>query len=150
MSDAGHINLSLREHGIGFFLPPGGKLEGRMVLPHGALLSGEFVGELLCESGSIIIPAGAKVRGTLEADRIYVEGDVSSLGDSGKRSMLIARLMVAGSSTARINAELYSQVFSLHKSKIWGCLHAIEEVDPRRLLSHSIKVRSPQPKARPA
>lgn len=123
----GQIKLSLQEHNVGMILPAGGRIEGRMSLPTGALIAGDFIGDILCETGSVIIAAKARFRGTIEADRIYIEGEVSS--SSERRSMLIGRQLIAGSSFARINADLYAKTFALHKAKVWGCLHALEDLN---------------------
>lgn len=133
MNELGQITLNLREHKIGCFVPQGGKLEGKLVLPYGALVCGEFLGDMLCETGSVIIPRGARVHGRIEADRIYVEGEVAS--DKDIRSILIGRQLVAGSSTSRINADLYSRLFALHKARVWGHLYSFEESEALRLSS---------------
>lgn len=122
----GEISLSLREHNIGFTLPFGARMEGRLLLPCGALIYGDFVGDIFCESGSVVIKKGGRFRGMMEANMIYVEGEVSSL-DERRRSTLIARKMIAGSSSAKINADIYSQTFAMHKAKVWGALHSLEE-----------------------
>ena len=103
-----------------------------MVLQHGALICGEFIGDILCEKGSVIIAKGARMRGRIEADRIYIEGEVGS----GKttRSILIGRQLIAGGSTAKIDADLYSRLFAIHKAKIWGQLQTMEEAEAARLL----------------
>ena len=128
----GQITLNLLEHQIGYLLPQHSRQEGRMVLQHGALICGEFVGDVLCEKGSVIITRGARLRGRVEADRIYIEGEVSS--STSNRSILIGRQLVAGGSTAKINADLYSRLFALHKAKIWGQLQTFEEAEAARLL----------------
>jgi len=126
------ISLSLREHNIGYILPHGAKADGRLLLPCGALIHGDFIGDIFCESGSVIIKEGARFRGMVEADIIYVEGEVSSIAGVGNRSTLIGRQMVAASSVARINADIFSQSFALHKAKVWGTLRTLEEAEQRR------------------
>lgn len=134
----GEISLSLREHGISFVLPFGARMEGRLLLPGGALIFGDFIGDIFCESGSVVIKQGGRFRGMVEADRIYVEGEVSSVDDDKRRSTLIARKMIAGSSTSRINANIFSQAFSLHKAKVWGALRTLEEAGPYRKNNRAI------------
>lgn len=125
------ISLSLREHNISFTLPFGARLEGRLLLPGGALIFGDFIGDIFCESGSVIVKKGARYQGMAEADQIYIEGEVSSL-DEKRRSTLIARRLVACSSTSRVNADVFSASFALHKAKIWGTMRTLEEAEPFR------------------
>lgn len=119
--------LSLHEHGIGFFLPGGAVLHSsNFALAHGALIEGEFVGDMVCEAGSIVIGAGARVYGSLTADRIYIEGTVGSR--RGQRSVITGRALVAVSARARVNADMRSRAWSLYAgSQIWGTLGTIED-----------------------
>ena len=126
-SGKNEIILSLKDHNIGFVLPFGSRMEGRLLLAGGALIFGDFVGDIFCESGSVIIKKGGRFRGIIEADRIYVEGEVSSINGEKMRSTLIARKMIAGSSNSQINANIFSESFSLHKAKVWGALRTLEE-----------------------
>lgn len=120
------LSLSIREHDVGFFLPPRAVLNNsRLELPHGALLCGSFDGDLICEAGSVIITKDCRFCGSIEADRIYIEGDVASVRE--RRSLLIGRVLVAAGATARINADLKSRNFAVHKAKIWGRLLSWEE-----------------------
>lgn len=128
----GQITLSLREHEIGFLLPQHSHQEGRMVLQHGALICGDFIGDVLCERGSVIIAKGARFRGRIEAERVYVEGEISS--SKKTRSIVIGRQLIAGGAAAKINADLYSRLFAIHKAKIWGQLQSFEEAEAARLL----------------
>lgn len=132
------ISLSLSDHNIGFFLPHGARMEGQLLLPCGALILGDFIGDIFCESGSIIIKKGGRFQGMMEANLIYVEGEVTSK-DENHRSTVIARKMIAGSSTSRINADVFSQTFSLHKAKVWGKLRSIEESEPYRKRNRAIE-----------
>ena len=125
-SDLGEITLSLRDHHIAFTLPYGARFDGQLLLPCGALIHGDFVGDLFCETGSVLIKKGARFSGQIEADNIYIEGEVLPVSDK-KRSIVVARSLVAGSSSSRINADIYSPSFAVHKSKIWGSLHTLEE-----------------------
>ena len=112
-----------------------------MVLPHGALICGEFIGDILCERGTVIITKGARIRGRVEADRIYVEGEVSS--GSKTRSILMGRQLIAGGSTAKINADLFSRLFALHKCQgMWGRCQSFEEAEAARL---TLSVQAPAP-----
>lgn len=139
----GEISLSLREHNISFTLPYGARMEGRLLLPGGALIYGDFVGDIFCESGSVIVKKGGRFQGMVEADQIYIEGEVSSI-DAKRRSTLIARRMVAGSSTSKINADIFSVSFALHKAKVWGALRTLEESAPYRKNNTAIgKLRVP-------
>lgn len=135
------ISLDLADHEIAFVLPVGARMQGRLQLPGGALILGEFVGEILCLRGSLIIKAGARTRLIGEAERVYVEGDVASLSldanvtdtDQGPaRSVLIGRQIVAAASSARCNADLYSAQFAVTKgAKVWGRMLTIEELSRR-------------------
>lgn len=125
--DPGQIKLSLHEHNVGFYLPPGASLESaNLELPYGALISGTFIGTLKCETGSVILTSEARICGRIEADRVYIEGEIVSV-KGGPRTMIIGRWLVAASSNARINADLCSNAFSLHKPKFWGQLMTLDD-----------------------
>lgn len=121
------LNISLHEHGIGFFVPPGMVLHVTTCnLPQGALIEGEFVGDLVSEAGSVVIGAGASVYGSITADRIYIEGTVGSR--RGQRSDLMGRAMIAAGAQARVNADMRSRAWSLHTgAQIWGSVSTIDE-----------------------
>lgn len=125
LSDA--IHLALQDHCVGFLLPAHGVLHsGRFTLACGALIEGEFVGDLQCMTGSIIIGANARVYGSLTAERLYIEGTVGSR--QGLRSLLTGHSLIAASAASRINADLRSRSWSLHTgAKIWGELRTIGE-----------------------
>ncbi|MDL5034374.1 polymer-forming cytoskeletal protein [Pelomonas sp. APW6] len=124
------LTLSLREHGVGFFVPPGATMQSaRLVMPYGALISGTFIGDLICEAGSVIITKGGMVCGSIVADRVYIEGDVAS--SKSKRSLVTGRALVAASSTARINGDLKSAAFAIHKPQLWGQLISVDEPAPK-------------------
>lgn len=124
--ESGQLTLSLHEHNIGFYLPPGSSLDGaNLELPHGALISGTFIGSIKCENGSIILTSDARICGDIEADRIYIEGEIASSKSS--RSKVIGKWLVAASSNARINADLYSNAFALHDPKLWGQVVTLDE-----------------------
>lgn len=126
MSDHdGQIILSLSEHNVGFYLPPGARQNGRLALPYGALICGTFVGDMLCHSGSVIIAEGAKFRGSIEANRIYVVGHISS--SESTRSRIVARELLAAASSAQINADLFAPSWALHKPKIWGLMESLDD-----------------------
>lgn len=120
------LNVSLYEHGIGFFVPPGMVLHvTTCTLPQGALIEGEFVGDLVSEAGSVVIGAGASVYGSITADRIYIEGTVGSR--RGQRSELMGRAMIAAGAQSRINADMRSRAWSLHTgAQIWGSVSTID------------------------
>lgn len=136
---SGEISLSLREHNIVWTLPFGAKMEGKLLLPGGALIYGDFVGDIFCESGSVIVKKGGRFQGMAEADMIYVEGDISS-ADQRHRSVLIARKMIAASSTARINGDIFSKTYALHKAKVWGALRTLEEGAPYRKSNKAVGI----------
>jgi hypothetical protein len=122
-SSADTLELSLVEHGIGFVLPPGSTLSSaKLDLPHGAIISGTFRGDITCESGSVIIPRGGVVVGSITADCVYIEGSIGSRGTAsdGGRSVVTGRLLIAASSHARINADLQSRAFAMHQPQLWG------------------------------
>ena len=127
----GELVLSIRDHDISFVVPAGTRMEARAALPGGALICGEFTGELLSQHGSIVIAAGATVQGTLEADNIYIEGDVSS--SPTKLSILIARNLIAAGAAARIHANLFANVWNLNRPKLWGQIHTFDEAESLRL-----------------
>jgi len=121
------LSLSLHEHGIGFFLPPGAVLHAsEFTLAYGALIEGEFVGDLICEAGSVVIGASGRHYGSITADRIYIEGTVGSL--RGQRSALMGRALIAVSAGSRINADMRSRAWSLHPgAHLWGTVSTIED-----------------------
>jgi hypothetical protein len=121
------LNVSLHEHGIGFFVPPGMVLHvTTCTLPQGALIEGEFVGDLVSEAGSVVIGAGASVYGSITADRIYIEGTVGSR--RGQRSDLMGRAMIAAGAQARVNADMRSRAWSLHTgAQIWGSVSTLDD-----------------------
>lgn len=124
--ESGQLTLSLHEHDIGFYLPPGASLEGaNLELPHGALISGTFIGNIKCEHGSVIITSEARMCGQIEADRVYIEGEIASTKTA--RSKVIGKWLVAASSNARINADLYGNSFALHDPKLWGQVVTLDE-----------------------
>lgn len=117
----GSLTLSIRDHQIGFLLPQGATLDGaNLDLPHGAIIAGTFIGNIKCEHGSVVITETARVCGRVEAERVYIEGEIASTREA--RSRVIGRWLVAASSKARINADLCSNAFSLHKPRFWGQL----------------------------
>jgi cytoskeletal protein CcmA (bactofilin family) len=134
----GEINLSLREHNVAFVLPFGARMEGKLLLPCGALIYGDFSGDIFCESGSIIVKKGGRFKGMAEADKIYIEGEVSPV-DERRRSVLIARQLIAGSSASKINADVFSAAYALHKAKIWGTLRTLEEGNAYRTSNKAIE-----------
>lgn len=147
--DPGQLTLSLREHNIGFSLPAGATLEGALLnLPHGALISGTFVGTLKCEHGSVIIAATARIRGVIEADRIYIEGEVAS--SKNIRTKLAGRWLVAASSDARINADLFSNAFALHKPKFWGQVFTMDDYFRQKTESKALSAQRAAQFAKPA
>lgn len=135
------ISLDIADHEIGFIVPAGARMQGRLHLPCGALILGEFVGEILCARGSLIIKNGARARLIGEADRVYVEGNVASLtldadtkdADQGpSRSVLIGRQVVAAASSAECNADMYAPQFAVTKgAKVWGRMLTIEDLKRR-------------------
>lgn len=120
------ISLTIEEHSIGSIFPPGSKIEGKMHLPQGVIIGGDFVGEIFCARGSVIIQKGARFAGRIEADRIYIEGDIVSSRE-GRTSTLVGRQLVAAGSTARVHADLYSSAFAIHKAKLWGQTLPLED-----------------------
>jgi cytoskeletal protein CcmA (bactofilin family) len=120
------LNLSLREHHIGFFVPPDMVLDGSCLeLKFGALIYGTVIGDIWCESGSVIIAAQGRVCGNIEADRIYIEGEVAS--PKGSKSTLTGRLLLAASANSKVNANVRSRAFAIHRAKIWGQIEPIED-----------------------
>lgn len=127
---SGELTLSLQEHEIGFYLPPGSELSGaRLNLEHGALIDGRFYGEIKCRKGSLVIREGARVCGTFEADRVYIAGHVVSA--TGQRSTVTSRSMLAVGETAAVNADLQAVRWSMHTHRVWGQLLTMEEASPQ-------------------
>jgi cytoskeletal protein CcmA (bactofilin family) len=122
------LTLSLQEHHIGFFVPPEATLEGAIDLKFGALIYGTVIGDITCSAGSVVILAGGRVCGNIIADRVYVEGEVAS--PKGGRSTIQAHLLLAASSASKINADIRSRAFAIHKAKIWGRMEQIEDPLP--------------------
>ena len=120
------LTLSLRDQDVGFFLPARAVLHNaRLELPHGALISGTFVGDLICEGGSVVVTEEGQVCGHIEANKVYIAGKIASTRE--RRSLVTGRTMIAAGSTARINADLRSAAFAIHRPKLWGKLISIED-----------------------
>jgi hypothetical protein len=135
------ISLSLREHNVSFVLPAGAKMEGNLVTPGGVMIYGELVGDVFCESGSFIVMPGAAYRGIAEADCVYVSGTVASSAGR-KRSALVSRNLLAASKDAQIDADLFAQSFALHKARVWGQLHALDEAAHHREGNQAVHLAS--------
>lgn len=75
----GAITLDLREQNIGFVVPPNSLVRGEFLLSTGALIVGSFRGRLVCSRGSVIIQRGATFEGEVEADQVWVDGEVRSV-----------------------------------------------------------------------
>lgn len=130
---SGELTLSLRDHNIGFSLPFGSRMEGKLFLPSGALIQGDFIGDIYCETGDVIITKGARFSGQIEADNIYIEGEVAPI-DRDKKSIIIGRALVSLSEFSRINADIYTPALAHHKGKLWGTVHTLEEaLDVRKM-----------------
>lgn len=144
---AGEISISIREHNIGFILTAQDIFEGKLLLPCGALIHGQLFGDIFCESGSLVVSKFGYFRGIAEADLIYVEGVVATLKGIKRKSVLIARKMIAGSSNAKINADIFSQTFTIHKSTVKGTMRTFEESGRVRSSNQATQTNETQPKA---
>lgn len=122
------LKLDLEKQNVGHTLGPGCRGNGSLALNHGALIAGEWVGDLVCAGNSaIIIQQGARVQGRLEAARIYVAGQVLS-PDNGPKSLLIGRQLIAASPSAEINADLYAPSIALSRCKTRGHMGTLEDL----------------------
>jgi len=99
-----------------------------MFLPNGAVIDGEWVGDLVAAgNSSIIIREGARVEGRLEAARIYVAGEVLS-PTGGPASILIGRQLIFASPQAVIDADMFSPSLALSRCKIKGMMGTLEDL----------------------
>lgn len=109
------LRLSLKEHNVGFLVPPGAtlRLEGKTVLPHGALIAGKLVGNIECREGSVIV-LGEHV-GNICANRVYVEGSVTG-------AEIMARDLFGAGRNAKIQADVFAGSFATYNPSIRGTL----------------------------
>ncbi|MDF2461875.1 MAG: hypothetical protein K0Q43_110 [Ramlibacter sp.] len=70
------VALDLREHQIGYVVPPNSLVRGEVLLSSGALIIGSFCGRLVCSHGSVIIKKGATFEGEIEADQVWIDGEI--------------------------------------------------------------------------
>jgi hypothetical protein len=82
------VSLDLKEHQIGFIVPANSLLRGEFLLSTGALILGSVCGRLVCSQGSIIVHRGATFEGEMEADQVFVDGEVRNI--SGSTAQLLA------------------------------------------------------------
>lgn len=103
------IVLDVREHHIQYMVPPHSLVRGEMLLSGGAVIFGTFCGRLICSKGSVIIKKGAIFEGEIEADQVWVDGEIRALssGTASLLNLLGASTPAAGKSAAASLARLY-------------------------------------------
>lgn len=121
----GALTLSLAEHGIGFVLPAGSKIEGDLTLPCGALIHGTVHGSVRCLKGSLVMAAGSELAGRAEASLVYLCGRVRSLYE-GQPTEVVGQLMVAVSRQATGRAVLHGRQFAIHNAKFAAQLRPLD------------------------
>lgn len=119
------ITLVLAEHNIGFHLAAEDQIYGHLTLKRGALIRGFVDGNVECAEGSVIITESGCVRGSVTAERVYVEGQIKTPAKA-ERSRVVGTEMISVSATAAVEADLISKAFSIHSSGIRGSLHTLE------------------------
>lgn len=121
------MKLTLVDHDIACVISPGDSVQGNLMLSRGALIQGEVVGDISCAKGSVIVTASGVVRGSITADRIYVEGSVGSAFEGQSPPRLVAPEIILVSSTAQVQADLYSNAFSIHSTQLQGQVGAYQD-----------------------
>lgn len=114
------LQLSLHEHGVIFMWPPNSTavLHADLDLDGGALIAGEFRGNLISRKGSVVITRTGRFIGNLEADRIYVEGMIGDL--EFPDGNIVGRYSLAASSTASIMANMRARAYAIHSARMFG------------------------------
>lgn len=125
MTNKSEIEISLTENNISFCLAKGDQIYGHLTLQAGALIQGLVDGNIDCAGGSVIITESGCVRGSVTAQRVYIEGQVRSNPNESK-SKVIGTEMISVSSTASVEADLVSRAFAIHSTGIKGSLHTLD------------------------
>lgn len=125
MATKNKIEISIEEHNIGFCLAKGDQIYGHLTLQTGALIQGLVDGNINCTDGSVIITESGCVRGSITAQRVYIEGQIRSNPNEPK-SKVIGTEMVSVSSVASVEADLVSRAFAIHATGIKGSLHTLD------------------------
>lgn len=95
------ISLDLRTHQIGYIVPPNSLVRGELLLSTGALIVGSFCGRLVCSSGAVIIKHGAVFEGEIEADQVWIDGEVRPVSaPTAQMLSLLSRSTPSGASGA--------------------------------------------------
>lgn len=107
------VALDLREHQIGYVVPPNSLVRGELLLSCGALIVGSFCGRLVCSKGSVVIKRGATFEGEIEADQVWIDGEVRSLS-----SNTVVMLSLLGRSTPAGAAPALAGLSSVYKQAL--------------------------------
>ena len=95
------VSLDLRTHQIGFIVPPNSLVRGEFLLSTGALVVGSFCGRLVCSRGAVIIKRGAVFEGEIEADQVWVDGEIRNVSAHTAQVLaLLTRSTPAGAAGA--------------------------------------------------
>jgi len=70
------LALDLGEHQIGMVVPSNSLVRGEFLLSAGVVIDGTFCGRLVCSSGSVFIRHSAIFEGEVEADQVWIDGEV--------------------------------------------------------------------------
>lgn len=132
------VTYVLGDHNVAFFLAPGDVVQGNLTLRRGALIQGEVLGDVISDAGSVIVTAGGVVRGSIEAQRIFIEGAVCSAFEGQSLPRLVAPELISVSSTANVQADLFSNAFSIHATQLSGRMNRYEDAfDDARVVTQS-------------
>ena len=71
-----YLAPDLREMQAVYIVPPKSLVRGEMVLDGGAIIAGAFCGRMICSRGVVAILKGAVFEGEIEADQVWIDGDV--------------------------------------------------------------------------
>ena len=83
------LKLNFKEHNIVMVVPVGAKIDvKKMVLPGGVLILGAIRGRVQCIGGSAIIAKGGEFQGEIEASDVFIEGKVTSPGNSDNKDTI--------------------------------------------------------------
>lgn len=111
--------IDIKDHKICFVLPAGSSLKGSLLIPGGAIIAGTVEGSIECITGSIIFPKGSIFKGTALAENIFVEGSVINPG-TDRVSLLKAHTMIAVSNLATGRADMMARAFNINSVSFDG------------------------------
>lgn len=137
----GDLSLSLQDHRIGMVIPAGARIVGTLELPTGVLVRGAVSGSIACNEGSVVVAEGGHVTGNIEADRIYIEGDVGppfdGVDDGEPPVRCVASELIAVAEGAQVRSNLMAPAFSIHSDAIKGQLETLRLAPAAARPSHA-------------